>query len=187
MLGVKKGQVILTDHSNNWKRLFQKEKQLLINIIGESIEDIEHFGSTSIEGIKAKPVLDILVGVNRMEDFNKFDRSLMKAEGYYHLPGVKLQGKQVFAKFSDLETLTKTHILHVVEFKGKWWNEHLTFRHYLNSHPLAAKEYEELKNKLASQYPADESAYTEGKYQFVQDIVKRANDEGVQKQNESLF
>ncbi|MGD6967492.1 GrpB family protein [Rossellomorea vietnamensis] len=177
--------MILTDHSNNWERLFQKEKQVLINIIGESKEDIEHFGSTSIEGMKAKPIIDILVGVNRMEDISKFDKSLMKAEGYYHLPGVKLQGKQVFAKFSDLETLTNTHILHVEEFKGKWWNEHLTFRDYLNSHPLAAKEYEELKNKLASQYPADESAYTEGKYQFVQGIVKRANDEGEQKQNEN--
>lgn len=179
--------MILTDHSNNWKIFFQKEKQVLINIIGESIEDIEHFGSTSIEGIKAKPVLDILVGVNRMEDSSKFDKSLMKAEGYYHLPGVKLHGKQVFAKFSDLDTLTKTHILHIVEFKGKWWNEHLIFRDYLNSHPSAAKEYEELKNKLAFQYPADESAYTEGKYDFVQDIVKRANDEGGQKQNESSF
>ncbi|WP_113929135.1 GrpB family protein [Bacillus sp. P14.5] len=178
MLGVKKGQVILHEHSNEWKILFQKEKQTLINTIGESIEDIQHFGSTSIEGIKAKPILDILVGVKRMEDFGQFNRSSMKAEGYHHLPGVRLKGKEVFAKFSDLETLTKTHILHVVEYQGKWWNEHLVFRDYLNSRPATAKEYEDLKRKLSVQYPDNEAEYTKGKYHFVQEIVKRANPEG---------
>ncbi|WP_409250875.1 GrpB family protein [Bacillus sp. SCS-153A] len=172
MLGVKKGEVFLLEHSNDWGKLYKTEKHLLEIILGDSVVDIQHFGSTAISGMKAKPILDLLIGVNSIKDIEQFDTARLKQEGYYHLPRVNIEGKQVFAKFIDLESLTKTHILHVVEYEGKWWKEHITFRDYLNSHPSAAKEYEALKIRLAEEHPDDEAAYTSKKKQFVDNILK---------------
>jgi GrpB-like predicted nucleotidyltransferase (UPF0157 family) len=171
MLGVNKGQVKLVTYSVNWKKLFEVEKELLHSIIGENTKDIQHFGSTAIEGIKAKPILDILVGVQSLEEVEKFDKERLKEQGYYHLPKVQLEGKVVFAKFSDLDNLTKTHIMHVVEFNGTWWKEHTYFRNYLNGNPDKAREYEALKENLALKYPNDERTYTDEKKKFVYDIL----------------
>lgn len=171
MLGVNKGQVKLVAYSVNWKKLFEVEKELLHSIIGKNTKDIQHFGSTAIEGIKAKPILDILVGVQSLEEVEKFDKERINEQGYYHLPKVQLEGKVVFAKFSDLDNLTKTHIMHVVEFNGTWWKEHTYFRNYLNGNPDKAREYEALKENLALKYPNDERTYTDEKKKFVYDIL----------------
>ncbi len=101
--------------------------------------DIQHIGSTAIDGIAAKPLLDILVGVKSMGDAQKFDKHKLKEANIYHLGRVEIEGKEVFAKFSNLENLTKTHVLHVVEYGGDWWQKHIFFRDYLNEHPEVAK------------------------------------------------
>ncbi|WP_231687658.1 GrpB family protein [Bacillus sp. CHD6a] len=145
MLGVKKGEVFLVNHMDNWKRLFDKEKILLESIIRDKTKDIQHFGSTAIKGVKAKPIIDILIGVDSLMDVEMFNKEKLKEAGYHHLSRVHIEGKEVFAKFSDLENLTKTHILHVVEYDGNWWNKHILFRDYLNINPSVAKEYESLK------------------------------------------
>ncbi|SES18317.1 GrpB protein [Gracilibacillus ureilyticus] len=108
-----------------------------------------------------------------MKDAGNFDKEKLKAFGYYHLHRVQIEGKVVYAKFSDMKNLTKTHILHVVEYQGKWWNEHIFFRDYLQNDLEAAKEYESLKNKLAMEFPEDEKAYTDGKRMFVDEILSR--------------
>ncbi|MGM0843870.1 MAG: GrpB family protein [Bacillota bacterium] len=173
MLGVNKGEVFLVAHTDNWKSLYDKEKSLLETIIGDKAREIQHFGSTAIGGIEAKPIIDILVGVESLEDVEKFNKEKLKEAEYYHLPRVQIDGKEVFAKFTDFENLTKTHILHVVEYDGRWWNEHTSFRDYLNTNPSVAKEYESLKTSLAAKYPNDERSYTDEKKQFVDDILHR--------------
>lgn len=173
MLGVNKGEVILVDHTDKWKSLFDKERSLLKTIIGDDVREIQHFGSTAIKGIEAKPIIDILVGVESLEDVQKFNKKKLKEAGYYHLPRVQIDGKEVFAKFTDLENFTKTHILHVVKYDSSWWNEHTSFRDYLNANPSVAKEYESLKKYLAEKYPNDERSYTDEKKQFVDGILNR--------------
>jgi GrpB-like predicted nucleotidyltransferase (UPF0157 family) len=173
MLGLKKGEVRLSAHSDNWKNLFDEEKILLQSIIGNYTKDIQHFGSTAIEGIEAKPLIDILVGVTSMKDIEKFDTNELMENGYHHLSRVQIEGKVVFAKFSDLKNLIKTHVLHVVEYNGRWWKEHIFFRNYLNDNPETAIEYEQLKRSLASKYPEDESSYTDEKKKFVDKILSQ--------------
>lgn len=130
-------------------------------------------GSTAINGIQAKPIIDILVGVKSMDDIKAFNEDKLKEHGYYRLKRVVLEGKVVFAKFSSLENLTKTHILHVVEHNGTWWQAHTFFRDYLNEHPETARQYEQHKQKLAQQYPDNEKAYTDGKKAFVDQMLAR--------------
>ncbi|WP_018922656.1 GrpB family protein [Salsuginibacillus kocurii] len=173
MLGVNKGQVVLTPHAKEWNQLFNDEKKLLEDLIGNHAEAIEHIGSTAIAAICAKPIIDILVGVESMEEVKHFDRERLKESGYYHLAKVQIEGKEVFAKFSDLEAATKTHILHVVEYEGEWWQQHTFFRDYLNDNLALASEYETLKNTLAAQYANDERSYTAEKKQFVDYILSK--------------
>ncbi|NYF25843.1 GNAT family N-acetyltransferase [Sporosarcina sp. JAI121] len=173
MLGLNKGEVRLVPHATDWEEDFIMEKELLSEAIGMQVVDIEHMGSTSIKGIAAKPILDILVGVRSMDDVAKFDKKRLKEAGYYHLGRVEIEGKVVFAKFTNLEELTKTHVLHIVEYGGEWWQKHTFFRDYLNEHPDVAKQYETLKKELAVTYPDNESLYAEGKLKFVDEVLSR--------------
>jgi len=171
VLGLNKDVVKLVGHTNNWKELFRVEKDLLNSLIGEHVVDIQHIGSTAIDGIAAKPLVDILVGVKSMGDAQKFDKHRLKGANIYHLGRVQIEGKEVFAKFSNLENLTKTHVLHVVEYDGDWWQKHIFFRDYLNEHPEVAKQYEVLKKELAEAFPTNERSYTDGKKSFVDKII----------------
>ena len=171
MLGLNRNVVKLVGHANNWKELFRVEKDLLNALVGEHVVDIQHIGSTAIDGIAAKPLLDILVGVKSMDDVQKFDKHKLKEANIYHLGRVQIEGKEVFAKFSNLENLTKTHVLHVVEYGGDWWQKHIFFRDYLNEHPEVAKQYEALKKELAEAFPTNERSYTDGKKIFVEKIL----------------
>ncbi|WP_346014184.1 GNAT family N-acetyltransferase [Sporosarcina sp. E16_8] len=173
MLGLNKGEVRLVPHATDWEEDFIEEKELLSEAIGLLVVDIEHMGSTSIKGIAAKPLLDILVGVRSMDDVAKFDKKRLKEAGYYHLGRVEIEGKVVFAKFTNLEELTKTHVLHIVEYGAEWWRKHTFFRDYLNEHPDVAKQYEKLKKELAATYPDNESLYAEGKLKFVDEVLSR--------------
>ncbi|MCF6139171.1 GrpB family protein [Pseudalkalibacillus berkeleyi] len=173
MLGVNKGKVILASHDSSWRSLFDEEKTLLNSLIGDQAEDIQHMGSTAINGIQAKPIIDILVGVTAMEDIKAFDEEKLREQGYFRLKKVVLEGKVVFAKFSSLENLTKTHILHVVEHNGGWWKAHTFFRDYLNEHPETANAYERHKQELAERYPDNEKAYTDGKKMFVDQVLAK--------------
>lgn len=173
MLGVNKGQVHLSEHSDIWHEQFAMEKMLLEEIIGEHVADIQHFGSTSINGISARPIIDVLIGVDSLDRVKQFNRKKLRKANIYQLK-VKLDGKVVFAKISDLENITKTHIYHVVEHEGELWKEHVRFRDYLNEHPKAAAEYEALKQKLAEKFAEDEKSYTDAKKAFVDQILEKA-------------
>ncbi|PPA69885.1 GrpB family protein [Jeotgalibacillus proteolyticus] len=171
MIGLKKGSVILASPAVEWKRSFHEEKELLQSVLGEEIIDIQHIGSTAIKGIKAKPIIDMMVGIENVETFKNWKIEPLQKEGYYHLGKVKLEGKEVLAKFSDLKTLTKTHIVHVVQYKGQWWQEHTFFRDYLNANRDRAKEYEALKERLAALYHNEDIEYTDQKKEFVDSIL----------------
>ncbi|MEI5908756.1 GrpB family protein [Bacillus spongiae] len=173
MIGVNKGDVTLVPHSKKWGKLFDKEKNLLYSLIGKHTIEIQHIGSTAISGIYAKPIIDIMIGVQSIADIEMFDQNLLKTHGYFHLQRVRMNGKVVFAKFMDLENLTKTHILHIVEYNGDWWNKHISFRNYLRENSEAAREYEELKLSLALKYPHDERTYTDKKKRFVDEILSK--------------
>lgn len=170
MLGLNKDVVALTKHEEGWHSLFVQEKALLESLLGDLAVDIQHIGSTAIRGIAAKPMLDVLIGVRSLNDVDRFDLHALKDADIYRLKA-EVEGKVVFAKFSDLHELTKTHVYHVVEYGGEWWKAHISFRDYLNDHPDAAKAYESLKRELARKYPDNERQYSDAKKSFVDRIV----------------
>ena len=169
-LGLKKGTVKLVTHDNTWKKIFEKEEKLIKKNFGNLVLGIEHIGSTSIDGILAKPIIDINIGVKSTKDFQK-STNILENIGYVRIknknaPHVHL----IFAKGS--KKLGTTHYLHLIKYKGAIYNHDIYFRDYLRTHKTTAKQYAELKKKLEKKYPNNRMAYTKDKQSFFEKISK---------------
>jgi len=169
MLGVERGLVKLEPYNDKWSKLFDKERELLSSQLKNLIVEIEHVGSTSIEGLFAKPIIDIAIGVSSLDVIIKL-KEKVKELGYVEVP-VSLDSKHVFAKYKEKKI---THFLHVMIYNQNLWLDQISFRDYLRSAPDAKIEYIKLKEELANKYPNDVISYTNEKKKFVDDILRRA-------------
>jgi len=156
----------LSPHNEEWHRLFEDEKSLILNSIGEHVLAVEHVGSTAIFGISAKPILDIAVAIERFEVGEKCVAPL-EALGYEYKGEKGVPGRHYFGK-----GVPRTHHLHMVAIGGDFWASHLAFRDHLNAHPALSREYDELKRDLARRFPTNREAYTEGKAAFVERVLR---------------
>jgi GrpB-like predicted nucleotidyltransferase (UPF0157 family) len=155
--------VELVPHNPEWSQLADEESRCILECISIPVIGIYHIGSTSVPGIKAKPILDFVLEVEDMEAFIKESGNLEKlqyvSKGEYGIPG-----RQFFTK----DTLgERTHHLHVFQQGHQDIERHLVFRDFLRSNPEAAKEYESLKEKLAKRFPKKSDMYTEAKSDFI--------------------
>lgn len=174
-LGLKKNEVVLVPYEAGWKSEFADTKKKIMEHTNLQSYQIEHIGSTSIEGISAKPVIDIVIGV---ENFNLLDKAFfmgLKEAGFYRLQ-VERPDEIVCAKFTDASFETKTHFIHLVEFNKEKWHQMRFFRDYLNANEAVKKEYEALKNGFFSTDMQGIADYTTYKEQFVQSIFKKMNE-----------
>lgn len=166
-------QVEVIAHNPRWKNEFEQEAQKIKDIYRELILDIHHIGSTSVTGIKAKPVIDIMPIVSDINEVDKFDDQ-MEALGYEPLGENGIVGRRFFRK--DNEALGKrTHHVHV--FDQHSHDEiirHLAFKAYLIAHPNIANQYGNLKSRLAATYPNDIESYMAGKNDFIKETEKQA-------------
>jgi GrpB-like predicted nucleotidyltransferase (UPF0157 family) len=160
--GLPPGSVLLTDHDPRWAVLYAEEAARLAKVLGPAALSMDHYGSTAIPGIKAKPIIDILIGVRRLDDALAHIDA-MAAAGYEYAPDAGIPDHHIFGKGRE-----RTHIVHFVEHGGERWKQALRFRDRLRAQPEAAKAYERLKIELASRHPDDRAAYTEGKTDFVE-------------------
>ena len=172
-IGLHRAIVRLVPYSDKWAEYFRTEKELLLKIIGEKVLDIRHIGSTSIAGMPAKPILDILVGLQNLAAVESFVKDL-KRIGYQDKGNGDEPGRRYFVKGPEEK---RTHHLNFCELNGSFWTSHILFRDYLEMHPDAAKQYAALKLALADRFPNDRQSYTSGKEQFVRSIVNLATNE----------
>ncbi len=168
MLGLPKGTVKLEPHSERWRQLFAEEAAQIREAIGEIITSIEHIGSTSINGIAAKPIIDIAVGAGKIADGESCVRPLENI-GYEYRGEHGIAGRFYFVKGEP-----RTHHLHLVEIGSDFWRSHLLFRDYLRENQAVAEDYENLKKELAKRYAENREAYTNGKAAFIENVLKTA-------------
>jgi GrpB-like predicted nucleotidyltransferase (UPF0157 family) len=166
-------QVEVITHNPCWKDEFESEAQKIKEIYDDLLLDIHHIGSTSVPGLKAKPVIDIMPIVSDINEVNKFDDQ-MKALGYESLGENGIVERRFFRK--DNEALGKrTHHVHV--FDQHSHDEivrHLAFKAYLIANPDIANHYGNLKSRLAATYPNDIDSYINGKNDFIKNTEKLA-------------
>lgn len=163
-----KRKIELVSANPDWKLMFKEEARKLEKIFTKQ-SGIYHIGSTAIEGIKAKPIIDILIAVKDITLVREYVGKMEKM-GYDYKGANGLPGRRYFEKGSPVHT----HHLHVFESGDQEIERHLLFRDYLNTHPEEAKAYSALKEKLAAEYRMDPDGYTKAKSDFISEIDRKA-------------
>lgn len=171
MLGLDRKSIELVEHRAEWKSLFESEADLLNAAAGNYIVAIEHIGSTSINGLEAKPIIDILAGVRKLADAEECVAPLAEI-GYEYRGESGIAGRFYFRKGTGD---VSTHHLNIVETKSDFWREHLLFRDYLRQHTDAAQIYGHLKRELALKHKGNRPAYTEAKAGFIKSVLEKAD------------
>ena len=152
-----------------WKDEFEKiVASLGKDIIYNSIK-IEHVGSTSVEGLSAKPIIDLDIVIEN----DKFEiiKRLLKDKGYEQEGNLGIEGREAFS-YSGKEELM-THHLYVCPKDSKELFKHITFRDFLKNNPALASEYSKVKEQAAVLYPDDIDKYMEFKSEIIEKIYKR--------------
>lgn len=166
MEGVKRNKVTLFPHNNEWDKEYQAVRKEIEEVWRDNLLDIQHVGSTAITNIYAKPILDVAV---RLDSIEQMDSQALARHGYEYIGPQNARGSyHLFVMRSD-EGLSLRHI-HCYGKNEKEFFQLVGFRDYLNEHAEAAKQYEDLKKTLASDFPEDRVAYTKGKEEFIKGI-----------------
>ena len=164
------GEVEVVPHDPAWAEAFREEAAALRPIFGDEAEAIRHIGSTSVPGLAAKPTIDVLVEVRRIEAVDDLDNEMAEA-GYEARGEYGIPGRRFFVKNSGP---ARTHNVHVFEADSPEVERHQAFGDYLAHHPETAKAYAELKQDLARRHPTDIESYMDGKDAFVKRVEKEA-------------
>lgn len=170
MVGLSKNSVMLYPHSEEWSMLFEKEKINVYNCIKEYVIDIQHVGSTSIRGMCAKPIIDIVVAIKDLKDGFKLIDDI-ESIGYHFKGSLGKSNRFFFWKGNENNN---THNLHIVQYGDKNWDNLIFFRDFMNNHCDYRDKYCSLKLDLANKYKDDRDAYTKSKTKFVLDVIQLA-------------
>lgn len=191
-------KIELEKYSPFWKDQFGDIKTELIEKIGFLHPRIEHIGSTSVEGLSAKPIIDILIGLERFELLQEVINPLLEINYvYYPVFNEIMPYRRFFIKHKneayplkmlnivnserDIPKSTEEHNsrlahIHVLTYNSEHWIRHIAFRDYLKEHLSVQKEYQELKEKLSAKDWSDGNDYNKAKNNFIKIEEKRAID-----------
>jgi GrpB-like predicted nucleotidyltransferase (UPF0157 family)/uncharacterized protein (DUF952 family) len=163
--------ILLVPHNPQWHEEFKKESQRITQALGDEVIAIHHIGSTAINGIKAKPVIDILPEVRDIEKIDSLNGEMVKM-GYTPRGENGIPLRRYFTK--DVNGV-RTHQLHIFQSRNGEIARHLNFRDYMRTHPSEAKAYEALKENLATQFD-NTLDYANAKSDFVREMDRRASE-----------
>jgi GrpB-like predicted nucleotidyltransferase (UPF0157 family) len=176
---VTRERIDIVEYDPAWPTLFESEKKYLLSCLPQGmIVRVEHFGSTAVPGLAAKPIVDMLVEVASLDDVRRLVVPILEAAGYEYFwrPTFGDDEEPFYAFFIKRDSATgrRTHHVHMVEsdFSEHW--ERLLFRDYLIANPGTAREYEDLKKRLATESPNDRVRYTHEKRDFILAITECA-------------
>ena len=174
MIGQHKRNLAVVPYQSGWKELFEREADALRGLLGEKALGIEHIGSTSIPGLAAKPIIDIMAAVASLAQGAKLI-PVMEALGYEHRAHDIIPERLFFAKETSPEY--RTHHLNLATLDSGFWKDQIAFRDYLRAHDQIATEYVDLKISLAETYARTQRLDRDGKTAFVAKVLELANKE----------
>jgi len=164
--------IYLTEHKECWEKWYEEEKICLLqSLAGTQITRISHIGSTAVDTIWAKPIIDILLETPQSADWEKIEDSLVKS-GYIVMS--KANGRISLNKgYTEEGFAEKVFHLHL---RRAGDNDELYYRDYLIDNPVVAKEYEKMKLGLWKKYEHNRDAYTESKTEFIKKYTQKAKE-----------
>jgi GrpB-like predicted nucleotidyltransferase (UPF0157 family)/RimJ/RimL family protein N-acetyltransferase len=174
-----KDHVEIVSYNQEWPHQAQIEIDKVRAIFpGKSIIDIQHVGSTAIPGLSAKPIIDIQVAARSLDEMKVIAVPALQKIGYEYWADNPDPERMFFVKGMPPFGEKRTHHIHIVEPTSKHWEGKILFKDYLISHSEVAKEYEQLKIKLAQQHTFDREQYTHAKGEFVKKVLGLAKKGG---------
>ncbi|WP_298775625.1 GrpB family protein [uncultured Shewanella sp.] len=162
--------VEVVEYSPNWKTWFQTIENRLADAIKGIDCNIEHVGSTSVEGLAAKPIIDIDIILTDFSDFES-TKSALKSVGYAHRGSLGLEGREMFSQASP----DYPHHLYVCDPNCLAVKNHITFRDHLRLNIQTASEYAALKKALAEKFSTDVDSYCEAKSEFIANVLAQCH------------
>ncbi len=166
MVGLDRTQVRLEPYHPEWPEYYRTERARLSRAIGDSVFRFEHVGSTAVDGVPAKPVIDILAVVDTLPAASIVDP--LETAGYELR--AENDDRLFFAKGPEDD---RTHYLHVAETRSEYAIEMVAFRDHLRENPDTATAYASLKRSLAERFPDGRDSYTEHKSEFIRALLDR--------------
>lgn len=160
--------VHLEKHAPLWEKCFVQEQERIKVTLHVDSTAIQHIGSTAISDIYAKPIIDIMIGVETFPPSQYLSDELVNL-GYDALGEAGVPDRLYF-RYSGLQRFN----VHVVEREGKHWNSNLALRDYLRAYPEEAKHYEEVKMKAVQSGASSLLKYSEAKSAIVEELSSRA-------------
>jgi GrpB-like predicted nucleotidyltransferase (UPF0157 family) len=177
---VLRDKVAVVAYDPGWPALFEEEKGFLLQTFPpDLVGRIEHFGSTAVPGLWAKPIVDMLIEVSSLERTKAGIVPVLERLGYDYFWRATHgeDGPPFYAWFIKRNDKgERTHHLHMVEAHFEHWDR-LYFRDYLIEHPGDAEHYGELKRRLSTLYSAERIAYTNAKTDFIEGLTRHAKQE----------
>lgn len=172
LLGTAGAHIEIVEYSPEWPRVFECEAAAILEVCRLWITAVHHVGSTSVAGLAAKPILDIVPIVSSPAEGSRAV-CMMESLGYRYRGENGIAGRFYFDKIIAGRTVVHAHMFPV---NHPDVSKHLMFRDYLRAHPDAAHEYAQLKRELASKYRDDRWNYTDAKSEFISKIIKIATE-----------
>lgn len=185
-------KVKLEKYNPEWKSLFEMEKRELIKVLNSKEIKIEHIGSTSIPDICSKPIIDIMIGVKKEKQLDKYINEIISL-GYTYVQKyeIYMPYRRYFFKLNDPEVQLPKIVgfndedidkgnhednfhIHMVKINSDFWINQLLFRNYLRNNPKAKKDYENLKKSLVKREWNSINDYAEAKSDFINEILEKA-------------
>jgi GrpB-like predicted nucleotidyltransferase (UPF0157 family) len=164
-------RVEVVPYNPEWKTIFEKEKQLLESFFIPAEVEVHHMGSTSVPGLSAKPIIDIMLAADSLELVEKATPAIESA-GYAAKGENGIPGRRYFQKH-DENGIRKVH-LHSFEKGSHQVYRHIVFRDYLRAHPSEASKYAAVKELAAQKYEYDIDSYIAEKSSIVIEIEQKA-------------
>ncbi|GGI43497.1 GrpB family protein [Mammaliicoccus stepanovicii] len=161
-------EINLTNYQTSWVDKYKEECEILNEILGNEVIKFEHFGSTAVEGMKAKPVVDMMVIVKDIEKIDLYNKKF-ESLGYDVAGEWGIEGRRLLRKGGN----RRTHHIHIYEYTNKEIKRHLLVRDYLRINTEEAQKYSEMKASLAEKYN-NTYDYSKGKRGYVSELEQRA-------------
>jgi GrpB-like predicted nucleotidyltransferase (UPF0157 family) len=166
--------VVITAYDPAWPARFSIEAdRLRAALASVTILGIEHFGSTAVPGLGAKPIIDILIAVPDLTYAKAWMVEPICALGYVYWADNPKPDRMFFVKGMPPYGAHRTHHVHITQPDGEMWQRRLAFRDYLRAHPDEVRRYAALKHDLAARYPTDRERYTDAKTAYIEAVYRK--------------
>ena len=162
--------ITVVNYDPEWPSKYVRERDYITEILKDNCIAVYHIGSTSVPGLAAKPIIDIMAVVRSLEEVDTVADKFAEI-GYEYLGEFGIKGRRYLRKGGE----ERTHQIHI--FQADDWNNigrHLAFRDYMRTHEKERNEYAKIKKDLAQEFPYDIDGYCDGKENFVREAEKRA-------------